>query len=103
MQEFPATDMRPAGSGTGGTGGLVIKVIIIFFFRNSQSCQSGESCALGRIAEPRGRALRLCLPPAWWLEAYQNLLAVLLSSGAAPGASAGPDARLHDPSQTRLP
>ena len=55
--DFPATEMWPAGSGTGGTGGLVIKVIIIFFFRYSKSCQSRESCALGRIAEPRGHHL----------------------------------------------
>ena len=55
--DFPPTKMWPAGSGTGGTGGLVIKVIIIFFFRNSKSCQSRESCALGRTAEPRGHHL----------------------------------------------
>ena len=30
--EFPATDLWTAGSGTGGTGGLVIKVIRILFF-----------------------------------------------------------------------
>ena len=38
QMDFPATEMWPAGSGTGGTGGLVIKVIIIFLFRNSKSC-----------------------------------------------------------------